>query len=256
MRTKLFGIDFDRFDQPELISEVLKRVDAGVPGYVLTINMHIVVRVRRDTALRQTLTDPRALVVPDGRPLRWMSRLRGTPIRLVTGSDLILPLCRAIALERRSVFLFGTTFDALAECGRQLSSAIEGLRIVGVYSPPYGFEQDVEESTLAASVIQEAAPDVVVLALGVPKQEIWAQNYATKLNIQAVCVGAALDFIAGVQRRAPLAFRRVGFEWLWRMLSEPRRLGMRYLNILCWMPVLVASELMAAARARGNRLLQ
>jgi exopolysaccharide biosynthesis WecB/TagA/CpsF family protein len=178
-----------------------------------------------------------------------MAWLRGFTMHLVTGSDLVIPLCRAAAQEGRSIFLFGTTFETLAECGRRLSSWIEGLRIAGVYSPPFGFEENAAECAIASSAIQAAAPDIVFVALGVPKQEIWAQKHVTKLKIQAICVGAGLDFVAGSQRRAPPVFRRIGFEWLWRALTEPRRLGIRYLTILCWLPFLVGAELVAAMRS-------
>jgi exopolysaccharide biosynthesis WecB/TagA/CpsF family protein len=187
-------------------------------------------------------------VVPDGRPMLWMARLHGVTLRLVAGSDLVIPLCRAAAREQRSVFLFGATFETLAECGRMLNSSIEGLHIAGVYSPPFGFERDTSMCALAESAIRTAAPDIVFVALGVPKQEIWAQKHATKLDIQAICVGAALDFAAGTQRRAPPIFRRIGFEWLWRALTEPSRLGIRYAMILCWLPFLVGSDLVAAVR--------
>jgi N-acetylglucosaminyldiphosphoundecaprenol N-acetyl-beta-D-mannosaminyltransferase len=249
MRTNVFGIDFDPLDQSALISEVLKRVRAREPGYVVTANLHFVVRLRRAAELRLGLADPAVLVVPDGRPLLWMAWLRGTPMQLVTGSDLVIPLCCAVARERRSIFLFGTTFETLAECGRRLSSAIEGIHIAGIYSPPFGFETDAQQCAFATSVIRAAAPDVVFVALGQPKQEIWAQKYAAKLNVQAICVGAGLDFLAGGLRRAPPVFRLIGFEWLWRALTEPRRLGVRYLTILCWLPLLVGSELMAMVRS-------
>jgi N-acetylglucosaminyldiphosphoundecaprenol N-acetyl-beta-D-mannosaminyltransferase len=243
MRANVFGINFDPLDQSMLIGELVKRVREGRPGYVLPTNLHHVLQLRRDVGLRLAFADASALTVPDSRPLLWMARLRGITMQPAVGADLVIPLCRAAAQEQLSVFFFGTTFGVLAECGRRLSSLIEELRIAGVYSPPFGFERDPDESALAVSVIRAAAPDIVLIALSVPKQEVWAHKHATQLKVQAICLGAALDFLGGAQRRAPTIFRRVGFEWLWRMLTEPRRLGMRYLTILCWMPFLVIREL-------------
>jgi N-acetylglucosaminyldiphosphoundecaprenol N-acetyl-beta-D-mannosaminyltransferase len=248
MRPNVFGIDFDPIDRSTLISTLLQRIQEGKPSYVVTAHLLHVLCRRNDAQLRLALTDAAALVVADGQPILWMARLRGIKLPLVTGSDLMLPLCRAAAREGRSIFLFGTTFDALTECGRRLSSSIDGLRIAGIYSPPFGFERSAYELSLAACVIRAAAPDIVLVALGVPKQEIWAQQYARMLNIQAICLGASLDFVAGTQRRAPPIFRRIGCEWLWRMLTEPRRLGIRYLTILCWLPFMVAGDLAAATR--------
>jgi N-acetylglucosaminyldiphosphoundecaprenol N-acetyl-beta-D-mannosaminyltransferase len=248
MRPTVFGIDFDPIDQSTLIAELLKRAREGEPSYVVTIDLHHALLLRRDHSLRSILADPAAFLVPDGRPLLWMAWLRGIAMQLVPGSDLVIPLCRAAAREQLSIFLFGATFATLAECGRRLSSSIEGLRIAGVYSPPFAFERDTDAVEFATSVIQEAAPDIVFVALGAPKQEIWAQEHARTVQIQAICVGAGLDFVAGTQRRAPAVFRRIGFEWMWRVLTEPRRLGMRYLTILCWLPYLVTADLAAVVR--------
>jgi len=252
MRATVFGVDFDSFDQGTLIEEVMKRAKGGRPGYVLTTNLLHVLQLRHDFELRSAFADTAAITVPDGRPLLWMARLRGITLQHVTGADLVVPLCRVAAREHLSIFLFGTTFGTLAECGRRLSSSIEGLHIAGTYSPPFGFEKDADESALAADIIRAASPDIVLLALSVPKQEIWAQKCATQLKIRAICLGASLDYLAGAQRRAPSVFRRIGCEWLWRMLTDPRRLGMRYLTILCWLPFLVTGELVASMRRREN----
>jgi N-acetylglucosaminyldiphosphoundecaprenol N-acetyl-beta-D-mannosaminyltransferase len=249
-KPRVFGIDFDPLDQDSLIAEIVKRAQAKKPGYVLPTNLHHAVLIRRDAALRRAFVDETACVVPDGRPLLWMARLHGIMMRLVTGSDLVVPLCRAAAKEQLSIFLFGAAFTTLTECGRRLTRSIPELRIAGVYSPPFGFETDSEECALARAVIQAGAPDITLVALGVPKQEIWAQKYTAALNTQVVCVGAAFDFLAGVQNRAPRLFRQLGFEWLWRALMEPRRLGIRYLRILCCLPSLVASDLCTMAWAR------
>jgi N-acetylglucosaminyldiphosphoundecaprenol N-acetyl-beta-D-mannosaminyltransferase len=249
MRHSVFGVELDSIDQAALIEAVLNWVRIGKAGYVIPANLHHAVRLRSDEALRSAFADA-AFVVPDGRPLLWMARMHGIRLPLVTGSDLLIPLCCAAAREQQSVFLFGASFETLAECGRRLSASIEGLRIAGIYSPPFGFEQNADERELAETVIRGAAPEILLVALSVPKQEIWARQNAAKLNVQAFCVGASLDFVAGTQRRAPLAFRRAGVEWLWRVLTEPRRLGMRSASILFWLPLLVASDLISARRRR------
>jgi N-acetylglucosaminyldiphosphoundecaprenol N-acetyl-beta-D-mannosaminyltransferase len=253
LRQNVFGIEVDCIDQAALIIQVLNRVRLGTPGYVVPTNLYHIVKLRSDDGnLRSALADA-AFVVPDGRPLLWMGRLRGIAFRLVTGSDLLIPLCHAAAQAKRSVFFFGATFETLAECGRRISASIDGLQIAGVYAPPFGFERDANEQLLADYIIRAAAPDIVFVALGVPKQEIWARDNAAKLNVEAICVGASFDFIAGTQRRAPANIRRMGFEWLWRVLTEPRRLAMRYAAILCWLPVLVGSDLIATWQARRQR---
>src|ERR1700741_312019 len=106
MRANVFGIDFAALDQSALIREVLNRVRTKVPSYIVPTNLHLVVRHQRDAELRSALADTAAMVVPDGRPLLWMAWLRGTPMQLVTGSDLVVPLCREVARQQRSIFLF------------------------------------------------------------------------------------------------------------------------------------------------------
>lgn len=247
-RTRVFRVEIDCIDQTALIGELLNRVRLGIPGYVIPTNLYHMVKLESDDGSLRSAFANAAFVVPDGRPLLWMARLRGIALHLVTGSDLMLPLCQAAAREKRSVFFFGTTIDTLTKCARRISASVDGLEIRGVYAPPFGFERDPCECLRAENAIRAAAPDIVFAALGVPKQEIWARDNAEKLNIQVICVGATIDFIAGKQHRAPLAVRRIGFEWLWRALTDPRRLALRYARMLCWLPVLVIRDIFLARR--------
>ena len=246
-RQEVFGVAVDSVDQGGAIGAILARARDGVPGYVVTPNLDHVMKLRRDTAFRNAYRGA-SLVLPDGRPLLWMARLRGKQLHLVTGSDLVVPLCRAASREGRSVFLFGSTFEAVTRCARNLYAVDRTLNIAGVYAPPTGFERDAEEQARALDAIKAAAPDLLFVALGAPRQEIWAHNNVAGLGSQVICVGAALDFIAGTQRRAPLPFRKAGLEWLWRAATQPRRLALRYANILCWLPLLVALDLRDAMR--------
>jgi exopolysaccharide biosynthesis WecB/TagA/CpsF family protein len=210
---------------------------------------------RGDLSPLAPLIKTRVLLLNTSSVAVWRARrarsLCGDALHLVTGSDLVVPLRQAAAREKRSVFFFGTTFDALRECARRIHASIHGLDIRSVYSPPFGFERDSNECLLAENAIRAAAPEIGFVALGKPKQEIWARDNAGKLGIQAICIGGSPDFIAGKQWRAPPAVRRMGFEWLWRVLTEPRRLGMRYAMMLCWFPDLVVSDLVSARR-RGR----
>jgi N-acetylglucosaminyldiphosphoundecaprenol N-acetyl-beta-D-mannosaminyltransferase len=248
LRTSILGIEVDCVDQATLIGVVLDRARLGFPGYILTINLHHLVKLRSDDGNLRSAFAKATYVVPDGRPLLWMARLRGIKLHLITGSDFLVPMCQAAARQKRSVFFFGTTFDALAECARRIHASVNGLDIRGVYSPPFGFERDPHERLLAESAIKAAAPDIVFIALAVPRQEIWTRDNAERLGSQLIPVGAAIDFIAGKQRRAPLAIRRMGFEWLWRALTDPRRLAKRYAIMLCWFPILAISDLMLTRR--------
>lgn len=249
-RQKVFGVAVDSVDQRGAIGAILERARDDRPGYVVTPNLDHVMKLRSDTEFRDAYRDA-SLILPDGHPLLWMARLRGQRLHLVTGSDLVVPLCHAAAREARSVFLFGSTFEAVTTCARKLHANDNALDIVGVYAPPTEFEKDSEERVQALDAIKAAAPDLLFVALGAPRQEIWAHDNVAELGCQIVCVGAALDFVAGTQRRAPHFFRKAGLEWLWRAGTQPRRLGMRYATILCWLPLLVVRDLFDAMR-RGR----
>jgi N-acetylglucosaminyldiphosphoundecaprenol N-acetyl-beta-D-mannosaminyltransferase len=246
MRHSVFGVELDSIDQTAPIEVVLNWLGMAKAGYVIPAT-HQPVKLRSDEALRSASAYA-AFVVPDGRPLLWMTRLRGMRLQLVTGSDLLLPLCRSAAQAKRLVFFLGATFDALRDCARTIRLSIEGLKIVEIYAAPFRSERDSHKRTLAEDLIRQAAPDSLFTALGVPKQEIWVDEHAAKLHVHAICVGPSFDSIAAKQRRAPPTLRRTGFEWLWRAHTESRRLGMRCLSIMCWLPVLLANDLISARR--------
>ncbi len=127
------------------------------------------------------------------------------------------------------------------------------VHVVGAYSPPLGFEKDSQQNQIIVKMIAAARPDVLVVGLGAPKQELWVHAHRDQVSAPvALCVGAAIDFLAGEKPRAPRWMRRIGIEWLHRMVSEPRRLAIRYLRDAWIFPQLVWRE-WANRRAAGSR---
>lgn len=256
LRRSVFGVEVDVVSQEEAVRRVVTWCRNGeTGGIVVTPNLDHVVKLRSDEALRRAYTKAR-LVLADGKPLVWLSRLdRGLPLELVTGSDLIEPVCVAAAREGSTVFLLGSRLEVLQKAATILTVRCPGLQIAGFYSPPMGFDRSQEEVRKALEAVQTAAPDILFVALGSPKQEVWAAEYAGATGAKAIlCIGAGLDFIAGISVRAPAIFRRIGAEWLWRVLSEPRRLGGRYLRIFINLPLLAmrhVSDLRSAGRGRS-----
>jgi N-acetylglucosaminyldiphosphoundecaprenol N-acetyl-beta-D-mannosaminyltransferase len=186
--------------------------------------------------------------VPDGKPFVWLGNLRKPVLSLVTGSDLIEPVCAAAARKGRSVFFFGSSDSVIERAVQVLKARFPDLIVAGAYSPPMGFQTSEVEKRRAIEAISAVSPDIVFAALGAPKQEIWADEALPQLDTNAIlCIGAGLDFIAGEVSRAPMAFRHLGLEWLWRALSEPKRLGKRYLKILMLMPLLLVEHVKALA---------
>jgi N-acetylglucosaminyldiphosphoundecaprenol N-acetyl-beta-D-mannosaminyltransferase len=243
-RCEVFGVAVDVVDQAAAIERIIALARSGAGGTVVTPNLDHAIRLRRDAGLRAAYRGA-ALILADGMPLVWASRLRGPvlPAR-VAGSDLIEPLARAAAAAGLSLFLFGTTLPVLCRAARHLVALSPGLVIAGAYAPPFGFEADPGAEIEARQVLAEARADIVLLALGTPRQELWAARWRADGGAGVLlCIGAGLDFLAGAQPRAPRALRGLGLEWLWRALRDPFRLGPRYLRNLLWLPLLLAEQL-------------
>jgi len=245
-KSRVFGIAVDVLDTAEAIRRILADCRARRGGYVVTANLDHAIKLRGDRAFRAAYDGAR-LVLADGMPLVWASRLRGPALpERVAGSDLVRPLCAAAARQGCSVFLLGTTLPALAAAARRLCAESPALVIAGAYAPGGGFSAESPENAEIAARLQSARPDLLLLALGAPKQELWARRWAGTTGIgMAICVGAGLDFIAGHQQRAPRWLRRLGLEWLHRALSQPARLGPRYLRNLLWLPRLLLEQLIS-----------
>lgn len=208
---------------------------------VFTLNLDHVVKLRRNPEFRAAYENAR-YVTADGFPIVWAGRLRGAKAERVTGSDLIEPLCLEAAKAGISVYLFGSTFDALAGAAGTLARRCPGLEIAGVASPPIGFEPSSQAAIAYAHQIATSGAKICFVALGAPKQELFAAAaLAHAPGVAFVCIGAGLDFIAGVQTRAPEWAQASGTEWLWRLLSDPRRLGRRYLDCLIVLPSILMS---------------
>ena len=171
------------------------------------------------------------LAVPDGMSVVWAARLLGAPIpERVTGGDLMERMCAEAAQHGFRVFFLGGLPGAAAMAAVNLRERYPGLNICGMYCPPRGFEQDAAELARIRKTIEDASPDLLCVAFGAPKQEIWMQENRSALRVGAILpVGAALDTQAGLRRRAPRWMQRNGLEWLFRLMMEPRRLWRRYL---------------------------
>ncbi|BCP51884.1 hypothetical protein K32_05010 [Kaistia sp. 32K] len=220
--------------EAELIARILADARAGHGGTVFTLNLDHLVKLRDDAGFRAAY-DAATYVSADGAPVVKIARRQGASVDRVTGADLVLPLCRAAADAGISVHLFGTSDAIRAEAAAKLVADIPGLVIAGSESPPRGFDPEGEAAKAAAARIEASGAGICFVALGAPKQELFA-HAATRhpAGVIYVCIGAALDFISGHSKRAPILFQRTGTEWVWRFLQEPRRLGMRYARSMAY----------------------
>ena len=213
----------------DAVSAIIGSAKCGGSFAVFTMNLDHLVKLRRSAAYREAYSKARYLTA-DGEPVAWLASRQGALIERTTGSDLILPLAKAAAAQGIGIYLYGTTPEVLASAGRTISqrSGCNDL-IVGATSPAQGFDPQGSDADAALDQIAASGASLCLVALGAPKQELLAARGVAR-NIQCgfVCIGAGLDFLAGAQRRAPVFMQQCKLEWLWRLLTDPRRLAVRY----------------------------
>ncbi|HTQ04325.1 MAG TPA: WecB/TagA/CpsF family glycosyltransferase [Polyangiaceae bacterium] len=222
----------------------------GPVRYVVTPNVQHTMVFQENAAFREAYASA-SLVIADGWPLVASSHLFGMPLpERVTGSDLLpglFDLARADA--PRTVFLLGAAPGIGEKAAERIHARWPNVRVTGTYSPPLGFEKNEAENQRILARIADAPPDILVVGLGAPKQELWTYRFRDEIRAKvALCIGGTIDFMAGATKRAPDWVRTARLEWLHRALSEPRRLGRRYAEHAVLFPMLVARSLLKAKR--------
>jgi len=227
---RIFGIEFSNVTLPEAANDIVNLAINREKGLILPVNVDQVITFNSNKEIKRIYSNA-LRIYADGMPIVWLSKLKRSALKeRVTGSDLTPEICRICAKNNVRIFLLGAAPGVADLAASKLKHKYSGLDIVGTYSPPYGFENDNNEIDRAIRTINQTMPDILFVALGFPKQEIFADKYLTRLDVgPIISIGATLDFIAGDVRRAPKLFRDNGLEWLWRFFQEPRRLWRRYL---------------------------
>jgi len=243
------GVVINTADQTALLARVADCFREGAGFAIATLNLDHLVKLRRDKAFQDAYRR-HDIIVADGNPVVWLSRLAGQRVDLAPGADLVLPLAALAAAHRAPVALLGSTRDALAGAAERLVRSTPDLRIAARLVPPFGFDPEGDVAGEMIDSIRRSGARLVFLALGAPRQEKFAARCRRELpHVGFASIGAGLDFLAGNQRRAPAWVRRMALEWFWRMTSQPRRLAMRYIRCALIMPDLAAQAL--AARIAG-----
>jgi N-acetylglucosaminyldiphosphoundecaprenol N-acetyl-beta-D-mannosaminyltransferase len=195
---------------------------------VCLANVHMLMEARWNERLRRTL-EKSDLVTPDGMPLVWVMRILGFKHQdRVAGMDVFMAACREAVKHDISVYLLGSTPDVLEQMQIRLKKDFPTLKLTGVESPPFRPLTETEDREMVKR-INDSAAGFTFVSLGCPKQECWMANHYRKVNSVMIGLGGVFPVYAGLQKHAPIWVRKVGLEWLYRLLQEPKRLYKRYL---------------------------
>lgn len=227
---RLRGVELHAITERQCIDYILDAIAQGRGGSVVTPNLDILRRCTRDLHFAALVSEA-DLVVPDGTPLIWASKLAGTPLpQRVAGSDLIKSLTAAAADAGRSIFLLGGMPGAAEGAADVLKKTSPHLKVAGMLCPPVGFEEKPEEMDRIVRMLTDTKPDIIWVALGSPKQENLINHLRDVLPASWwLGVGISFSFLTGEVKRAPRWLQKIGLEWTHRLIQEPRRLAKRYL---------------------------
>ncbi len=213
----------------ETVEAIEQMIAADKKSYIVAINVDVVMKIEADPYLKK-IVDDADMVLVDGKPLVWISKLHGRPLKeKVSGSDLVPLLCEVAAKNGYKVFIIGGKEGSAERAKQRLEEKLPDIKIVGTYAPPFGFEKDDAELERINRMISQAHPDLLITCFGCPKQEKWIYENIEKYDAKvSICAGATVDFLAGNVTRAPRWMSEHGLEWFYRFLQEPRRMFRRY----------------------------
>ena len=229
-RLKFMNTEIDNLTMEETLQVVDRLIKEDKAAYVVTPNVDHIVQLETNKELQDVYANA-SLILTDGKPLQWIAKWYGTPIKeKISGSDLFPRLCDMAARKGYKMFFLGAAEGVATKAAENLINRYNGLQVVGTYSPPYGFEKSPEEMLKIIRLIKEAAPDMLIVGLGCPKQEKFMYHHCRELGVPiSFGLGASFDFEAGNIKRAPKWMSEHGLEWLFRITQDPQRMAKRYL---------------------------
>ncbi len=243
----ILGVPFHNVTMDETIAFVDEKIRDRGFHQIATANVDFLIHAIRDKEMQQILCSC-DLVIPDGMPILWGSRLLGSPLKQrVCGVDLVPRLAELCAREGYSMFFLGASEQNSFRAAENLKQRYPGLRIAGRYSPPV-MPLDLMNHEDILRRIERAKPDILLVAMGNPKQEKWLAMHRHRLNVPiCIGIGGSIDFVAGAVKRAPRWMQSTGLEWFYRMMQEPRRLVQRYIGDACGFARYMPQQMIAMA---------
>lgn len=229
-RLKLMNTEIDNLTMDEALQKIDELIRENKNAYVVTPNVDHIIQLERGGELIDVYKHA-DLILTDGKPLIWISKWYGKPIKeKISGSDLFPRLCNLASHKGYRMYFLGAAEGVAAKAAEKLEQRFPGLQVVGTYSPPYGFEQDKAELEKIKKQIKDAEPHILIVGLGCPKQELFILHHKDELGVPlSLGLGASLDFEAGNIKRAPKWMANHGLEWMYRITQDPKRLAKRYL---------------------------
>ena len=229
-RIKFMNTEIDNLTMQEALEEIDTLINIKKGAYAVTPNVDHIVQLERGGEIVDVYKNA-DLILTDGKPLLWIAKWYGTPIKeKISGSDLFPLLCKMAAEKGYKMFFLGAAEGVAEKAAENLKKRFTGLQVVGTYSPPFGFEKDQEEMKRIKGMIKDANPDILIVGLGCPKQEKFMYHHCKELGVPiSFGLGASFDFEAGNIKRAPKWMADHGLEWLFRITQDPKRLVKRYL---------------------------
>lgn len=230
-KVEVTGVPVTALAFKEQIAEMLIWAKQRSGRIVCVANVHMLMEARCNQALRTALTKA-DLVTPDGMPLVWMMKRLGLVAQdRVAGMDIFIAICQKSIEEGFSIYLLGSTQDVLERIQLRLQQDFPKLKLAGMESPPFRPLTDAENAEIVKR-INDSGAGVTFVSLGCPKQECWMETHCDRIRSVMIGVGGVFPVYAGLKKYAPQWIRQTGFEWLYRLIQEPRRLFGRYLKTI------------------------
>lgn len=239
--------------QSALLEDLRARMVRSDGFQIATLNLDHVVKLRQSPAFAAAYA-AHSHITADGRPIVWLSRLSGQNIHLVAGSDLVMPLAGIAAQTGTPVALLGSSESSLDGAAKALQAAHPQLEIVCRIAPPMGFDPEGAQADAYIETLRQSGAGLCFLALGAPKQELFAARAGAQLpQMGFASIGAGLDFLSGHQTRAPRLARALAAEWLWRLGQNPSRMAKRYAACFAVLPGMTLRALRTRLARRDRR---
>ena len=246
-RVNILGVGISAVTMKDALAQISQWIESAERHYVSVCNVHTIMECQKDEVMRRAVNGA-GMATPDGMPLVWLNKLQSqVDVSRVYGPDLMLALCGLSVGRGYSHYFYGGAEGVPELLAENLQRQCPGLKVTGAYSPPFRPLTHSEDEQIIER-INQAAPDIVWVGLGTPKQDLWMAAHRAQLAASVlIAVGAAFDFHTGRVPQAPNWMQQLGLEWVFRLVQEPKRLWYRY---LVYNPLFV---LLVLAQALGIR---